>query len=134
MKRTFKQRVLVTLAATLLAVAFGLLAGYWTGRKIALRQAASRLSREVALALDESEALSRDAQFAVVAMNNARNPDCSAEDMQFLHTILYRSYLLKEIGRLHGNRIACPPIWSAHILAPVAQTGLHRRRRCEGLP
>ena len=98
---------LVTLAATLLAVAFGLLAGYWIGRKIALRQAASRLSREVALALDESEDLSSDAHFAVVAMNNARNPDCSAEDMQFLHTILYRSYLLKEIGRLHGNRIAC---------------------------
>jgi sensor c-di-GMP phosphodiesterase-like protein len=107
MKRALRQRVLVTLAATLAAAAFGLLAGYWIGRTIALHLTANRLSREAALALNESEAFARDAHAAAVAMNTARTPDCSVEDMKLLHNILYRSYLLKEIGRLHGNRIAC---------------------------
>jgi sensor c-di-GMP phosphodiesterase-like protein len=107
MKRTLKQRVLITMVATVVAAACGLLAAYWIGREIALQLTASRLSRDAILALDESAEFSRDAHAAVVAMNNARNPDCSSEDLQFLHNILYRSYLLKEIGRLHGNRIAC---------------------------
>jgi sensor c-di-GMP phosphodiesterase-like protein len=107
MKRTLKQRVVVSLIATVVAAACGLLIGYWIGRAITLRLTAGRLSREAALALNESAAFSRDAHAAVVAMNNASNPDCSSEDLQFLHDILYRSYLLKEIGRLHGNRIAC---------------------------
>jgi sensor c-di-GMP phosphodiesterase-like protein len=107
MKRTLKQRVLITMVATMVAAACGFLAAYWIGREIALRLTASKLSGEAVLALDESAEFSRDAHAAVVAMNNARNPDCSSEDLQFLHNILYRSYLLKEIGRLHGNRIAC---------------------------
>jgi sensor c-di-GMP phosphodiesterase-like protein len=107
MKRTLKQRVVVSLIATMAAAACGLLIGYWAGRAITLWLTAGRLSHEAALALDESAAFSRDAHAAVVAMNNARNPDCSTEDLQLLHDILYRSYLLKEIGRLHGNRIAC---------------------------
>ena len=107
MERTLKKRVLVTMVATVFAAACGLLAGYWVGWAITLRLTMGRLSREAALAINESASFSRDAHAALVAMNSARNPDCSSEDLQYLHDILYRSYLLKEIGRLHGNRIAC---------------------------
>ena len=107
MKRSVKQRILMAVAVTVVAALCGILSAYVLGRAIALRLTANRLSREAALALNESAAFSRDAHAAVVAMNNARHPDCSTEDLQFLHNILYHSYLLKEIGRIHGNRIAC---------------------------
>ncbi len=107
MKRTLRQRVRVTLAATLLAAVLGLLAGYWIGWEIAMRLAASRLSHEVIRALKESEAFARDAHAAFDAMHAARNPACSQEDLELLHTLLYHSYLLKEIGRVQENRIAC---------------------------
>jgi len=107
MKRTIKQRVLVTIVATLVLAACGLLAGYWIGREIALRLTAGRLSYVAAGAIGESDMLARDAHTALDAMNASRNPDCAESDMVFLRNLLYHSHLLKEIGRIRDNRIAC---------------------------
>jgi sensor c-di-GMP phosphodiesterase-like protein len=107
MKLALRQRVLVTLAATLVAAAVGLLAGYWAGRTIALRLTASRLSREAALAISEANTYAHDDHAALDAMNTSRYPYCSDEDMEFLHQLLYDSIFLKEIGRIRDNKIAC---------------------------
>jgi len=107
MKRTIRQRVLVTIAATLVSAFCGLLAGYWIGREIALRLAAGRLRNEAALALDRSAAFSRDAHAVFDALRVSSDPACSAQDLELLHDLLYHSNLLKEIGRIRANRIAC---------------------------
>jgi sensor c-di-GMP phosphodiesterase-like protein len=107
MKRALKQRLLVTLAATLVAAALGLLAGYWTGRVIALRLTAGMLSRAAALAVSETNMYAHDAHAALDAMNASRYPYCSGQDMEFLHHLLYGSIFLKEIGHIRDNKIVC---------------------------
>ncbi|MGA3372241.1 MAG: EAL domain-containing protein [Terracidiphilus sp.] len=107
MKRSIKQRALITAAATLVAAAFGLLAGYWIGREIALRLTASKLSREAALAISETETYSHDDHAVLDAMNASSYPYCSVEDIEFLRHLLSHSIFLKEIGRIRDNRIAC---------------------------
>jgi sensor c-di-GMP phosphodiesterase-like protein len=107
MKRILKQRLAVTLCATISMVACGALAGYLVGRAITLQQAAVRLGFEAERAIGESVVYSRDAHAALDAMNASHSPYCSEEDMEFLRNLLYHSLLLKEIGRIHDNRIAC---------------------------
>ena len=69
MKRTLKTRVLVALTATIVSAACGLLAGYWIGRTIILRQTAVKLSHEAARAMSESDMYARDVHGALDAMN-----------------------------------------------------------------
>jgi len=107
MKRNLMQRIDVAVAATVIGALCGLLTGSWIGWKITLQRAATLLAREATFAIKESLAFSRDAHAAFDAMNAARNPDCSDEDIEFLRKLLYNSYLLKEIGRIRDNKIAC---------------------------
>jgi sensor c-di-GMP phosphodiesterase-like protein len=107
MKRTLKQRVVVSLTATVVATTCGLLIGYWIGRAITLRLTAGRLSREAALAISETNTYAHDVHGALDAMNASRYPYCSDKDMKFLHHLLYASTFLKEIGRIRDNKITC---------------------------
>ena len=107
MKRTLRQRLLVTLAATLVAAAFGLLAGYWIGRTIALRLTVRELGHDATGIIGESEMFARDAHAALDTMNASPYPYCSEEDMESLHNLLYHSHFLIEIGRIRDNKIAC---------------------------
>jgi sensor c-di-GMP phosphodiesterase-like protein len=107
MKRSLKTRVLVTLTATLVAAACGALAGYGIGREITLRVAANGLARDAARAIAESDMFARDAHAVLDAMNASRYVYCSEEDMELLRGLLYRSYLLKDVGRIRDNRIVC---------------------------
>jgi len=104
---TVRQRVLVTLGATLLAVACGALAGYWIGRAITLRMVAGKLRHEAVRSIGDSVALSHDAHSVLDAMNSSRGPICTDADMDFLRGLVYRSHFLKELGRIRNNKIAC---------------------------
>ena len=107
MKRNLKQRVVLSLIATVAAAACGLLIGYWIGRAITLRQTAGRLSREAALAISETNTYAHDVHTALDAMNTSRYPYCSGQDMELLHHLLYASTFLKEMGRIRDNKITC---------------------------
>ena len=107
MKRALKQRVVVSLTATVAATACGLLIGYWIGRAITLRLTAGRLSREAARAISESDTYAYDVHAALDAMYVSDYAYCSEQDMEFLHHLLYDSIFLKEIGRIRDNKIAC---------------------------
>jgi sensor c-di-GMP phosphodiesterase-like protein len=107
MKRTLKIRGLMALAATVFAAVCGMLAGYWIGRENTLRLTATGLDHDAARIIGESEVFALDAHAALDAMNASRYPYCSDEDMEFLHSLLYHSHLLKEIGRIRDNKIAC---------------------------
>jgi sensor c-di-GMP phosphodiesterase-like protein len=107
MKRTLKQRIVVSLVATVVAAVCGLLIGYWMGRAITLRQAGGRLSREAARAISETNTYAHDVHAALDAMNASRYIYCSDQDMEFLHHLLYHSTFLKEVGRIRDNKIVC---------------------------
>jgi sensor c-di-GMP phosphodiesterase-like protein len=107
MKRTLKQRVVMTLAATIAAAVCGLLAGYWIGRTIAVRQTAGSLSYYATRAISDSAAFSRDAHAVLDAMNALPAPLCSDKDMATLNELVYHSHYLKEAGRMRDGRIIC---------------------------
>jgi sensor c-di-GMP phosphodiesterase-like protein len=107
MKRTLKKRVLAAVTATIVAALCGLLAGYWIGRPLMLRQAAGRLSYEAARAISEGDTYARDIHDALDAMNASRYASCSEEDMGLLRHLLYTSRFLKELGRIRDNKIVC---------------------------
>jgi sensor c-di-GMP phosphodiesterase-like protein len=107
MKRSLKQRMLITVAATLVAALCGYAVAYWIGYEIALRLSAGRLGREAALAIVETETYARDDHAALDAMNASSIPHCSPEDMDFLHRLLYHLIFVKELGRIRDNRILC---------------------------
>jgi sensor c-di-GMP phosphodiesterase-like protein len=107
MKRTIKQRVVVSLTATVAATACGLLIGYWLGRTITLRLTAGRLGHEAARSISESDTYAGDVHGALDAMYVSGYAFCSEQDMELLSQLLYNSQYLKEIGRIRDNKIAC---------------------------
>jgi sensor c-di-GMP phosphodiesterase-like protein len=107
MERTLRQRLLVTLAATLVATAFGLLVGYWIGRTFTLRVAADRLSQTAKRGIGDNAALSRDAHTVLDAMNTSLASFCSEEDLASIRRLVYNSHFLKEAGRVRNGSIAC---------------------------
>jgi sensor c-di-GMP phosphodiesterase-like protein len=101
------RRVWISAGVILVAALCGALVGYFLGRLLTLRSATDQLSREAAYAIQESVAYSRDAHEVLDAMNAAPKPFCSLADLQYLSRILYSSHFLKEIDRLHNNKILC---------------------------
>jgi sensor c-di-GMP phosphodiesterase-like protein len=105
--RSLKQSVAISLLATLLVALLGVLAGYGIGVLITLRVTETLLDHDASQALSDSVAFSADAHAVLDAMNSAANRDCSDADMDFLLKLFYKSHLMKDIGRIRGNRIRC---------------------------
>jgi len=102
-----KQRVAITLVATIWLAQCGMMLGYLMGRAIGLHLAATELSLSADHALADSVAYSKDAHRVLDAMNAASAPWCGKADLEFLSSLFYKSHLLKEIGRVHEGRIQC---------------------------
>ena len=102
-----KQRVAITLVATVCLALCGMFLGYLMGRTIGLRLAAVDLGLSADHALAESVAYSTDAHRVLDAMNAASTPWCGKADIEFLNTLIYQSHLLKEIGRVRDGKIRC---------------------------
>lgn len=102
-----KQRVAITMVATICLALCGMLLGYLMGRAIGLRLASAELRLSAEHSLGDSVAYSKDAHRVLDAMNAASTPWCSKADIEFLSTLFYKSHLLKEIGRVRNGRILC---------------------------
>jgi sensor c-di-GMP phosphodiesterase-like protein len=120
MMRALKQRVLVTFVATLVAAAFGLLAGYWIGREIALRLTESKLKQYATLTMKEADASSRESRTMLAAMNASTFSYCSEAEIAWFRKLLFQSEYLKEAGRMRGGRIECSATLG-RLAQPVAQ-------------
>jgi len=102
-----KQRVAISLVATVCLAFCGMMFGYLMGRTFALRLAAMELSSAADRYLADGVAYSNDAHAVLDAMNAAKTPWCGKADLEFLSTLFYQSHLLKEIGRVHEGVVQC---------------------------
>jgi sensor c-di-GMP phosphodiesterase-like protein len=102
-----RQRVAVTLCATVALALCGVAGGYAVGRIIALRLTAAKLKLDSAHALSDSVAFSGDAHRALNRMKASKEPACSEADLLFLRQLVFHSLYLKEVGRLHNGGILC---------------------------
>jgi sensor c-di-GMP phosphodiesterase-like protein len=107
MMRTFKQRVLVTLAATLLGGSCGTLVGYLVGCAVALRVAEGSLKTYATKTIREAEASSAESRKLLATMNASQFSFCSDAEIAWFRSLIYKSENLKEAGRIRDGKVEC---------------------------
>jgi sensor c-di-GMP phosphodiesterase-like protein len=114
--RTVHQRILVTLAAAIIAALVGTLTGYLVGRAITLHLAAVRLNREAGEILAEEEAGAAESRAVLATMKASPYPACSDSDISYFRRLIYQSKYLKDGGRMSGGQMQCSTTLSAREL------------------
>jgi sensor c-di-GMP phosphodiesterase-like protein len=107
MMRTFKQRILVTLAATLLAGTCGIVVGYLVGCSVAVRLAEGSLKAYATRAIGEAEAASAESRTLLSTMNASPYSFCSDAEVAWFRNLIYQSENLKEAGRIRDGKVEC---------------------------
>jgi sensor c-di-GMP phosphodiesterase-like protein len=107
MMRTLKQRVLVTLAATLLAGMSGKLLGYLVGCAVAIHIAQGSLESYATRAIDEARIASAESRALLATMNASPYVFCSDAEVAWYRKLIYRSEYLKEAGRMRDGKVEC---------------------------
>jgi sensor c-di-GMP phosphodiesterase-like protein len=104
---TFRQRVLVPMAITVVAASLGTLAGFMLGRTISLRRAEGRLKLYATHILNEAETSATESRTLLAAMNASPYSFCSDAEITYMRKLIFRSIYLKEGGRIRDGAIAC---------------------------
>ncbi|MGA2348884.1 MAG: EAL domain-containing protein [Terracidiphilus sp.] len=107
MGRALKQRFLMTLAATLLVAAVGMLSGYLLGKVLACRLAERKLKEDAALIFVAAENLSAESRAVLATMNASTLPFCSDAEMVYFRSLIFKSQYLRDSGRMADGRILC---------------------------
>ena len=107
MMLNLKQRLLVTLVATLVGAACGTFLGYELGRSITFDRAEIRLVQTADRTMTEADASSRESREVLASMNASPYPFCSDAEIAYFRDMLFQSEYLKEAGRMRGGKIEC---------------------------
>ena len=118
--RTFKQRVQITLAATFVASACGVVSGFLLGRAITLRLTESKLRQHAAQTIEEADRSSLEARTLLATMNASRYPYCSDAEIAYFRMLTFTSEYLSEVGRMKkASSIACCTL--GRLAQPLAE-------------
>jgi len=118
--RTLFQRVVVTLASTLILAAAGVIGGSLLGRAFALRHAEARLDTYADRILMEGVTSSAEARGILAAMNSSTYAFCSESEIEYFRQLIFQSQFLKAAGRMRGGKIECSTT-SGSVLPAEAQ-------------
>ncbi len=110
MKRTLKMRILITLAATLLAASCGVGAGYLLGGGLALRQAKHRIQEDATRLMAEENATLVEAYATIGKMHASPYSYCSADEIGYFRKLIFQTDYLSDAGRMHNGMIDCSSI------------------------
>jgi sensor c-di-GMP phosphodiesterase-like protein len=120
MMRTLRQRVLITLAATLVAAACGVAGGFVLGRAITLRLTGARLRQSAERTIAEADTSSRESRALLNTMNASPYPYCSDAEIAYFRNLIFASEFLKEAGRMRDGKIDCS-VTLGRLDRPIAQ-------------
>ncbi len=107
MQRPLFARFGLTFGVIVLFSGFGLYGGFELGRAVALRHTADRLKAAAEQSLKDSVAYSHDSHTVLDGMLASPYAPCSQADLELLRNLLKEAHLLREVGRIHDDRIAC---------------------------
>lgn len=107
MRHTLKQRVLMTLAATVVAGAFGASGGYLVGRALTLRIAEARLMRDANLVVSQGDSFSDEARAVLSSLKSSPYAFCSDEEISHFRRLIFQSKYLRDAGRIREGTIGC---------------------------
>ncbi|MGA2652386.1 MAG: EAL domain-containing protein [Terracidiphilus sp.] len=102
-----KQRVFVTITATVVAAVCGALAGYLMGVALTLRHAESKLDQYALRIRQEAETSAAEARSILVLFNASPYAYCSDEEIARFRKLIFQSEYLKDGGRMRDGRIDC---------------------------
>jgi len=105
--RILQQRVLVTISATVIAAACGMLAGYAVSRALTLRRAEAKLDQFATRIRNEGEGSSSEARSMLAAFSRSPDPYCSDAGIAHFRKLIFQSEYLKDGGRMREGRIDC---------------------------
>ena len=106
-KRSFKQRILFSLAATLIAVVFGTLAGWIFGRFVTMKLAERRLAQDAIRASAEVDLRLVESRAVLAAMLGSTNSPCSSAELTYFRALIFDAKYLKDAGRMSDGKIEC---------------------------
>jgi len=107
MKHTLKQRVVITLAATAIAAAAGLSAGYLIGRALTIRAAKATLLRDATYVMAQGDAFSSESHAMLNTLNSSPYPYCSEAEVAYFRKLIFQAKYLRDAGRMRGGTIDC---------------------------
>jgi len=105
--RTLKQRVLLTLAVTLVAAACGMLASFLLGSAFAFASAEVKLGQDSVQLLREVGAILNESHAVLKVMNASQDPFCSDAEITTFRKLMFNSQFLRDAGRLRDGKIRC---------------------------
>ncbi len=107
MKHTVKQRVLITVAATAIVAAAGAGAGYLMGRALALKLAATKLTRDATQVIAQGDAFSDESRALLATLNASPYPFCSEAEIAYFRKLVFQASYLRDAGRILDGRLVC---------------------------
>jgi sensor c-di-GMP phosphodiesterase-like protein len=116
MMRTFKQRVVLTLAATFVAALCGMLATFLLGTVVVLESAEGKLGQDGVQLLREVGAILNESHSVLRAMNASQAGFCSDAEIAAFRKLLFTSQFLRDAGRIRNGRIECSAVLGSENL------------------
>ena len=107
MMRTLKQRVLVTLIATIIAAACGVLCGGVLGCYVTLMLTERRLVKSTASSSAKADIRLAESGAVLAAMRGSSYRFCSDAELTYFRALLFEAKYLKDVGRMRDGRIDC---------------------------
>jgi sensor c-di-GMP phosphodiesterase-like protein len=98
-----KKRLLFTSAATIVAAAVGLGAGYFLGIAIAVRVAEIKLNEYANRIVGDWEASSAELRTALAAVGASQLHPCSSAEIGYFRALIFESEFLRDAGRMRGD-------------------------------
>ena len=120
MKHTAKQRVLIIVAVTAIALITGAGAGYLLGHALTLRLAQGKLVRDAAYVVLQGDAFSDESRAMLATLKASSYAFCSEAEIDYFRKLLFRSKYIRDAGRMRNGTLVCSATISRADL-PVEQ-------------
>ncbi len=116
---SLKRRFAFTSAVSIIAAASGTLVGYLLATTIMVRVTESRLERYASRLVADGEASSAELRTVLAAMAASQHPPCSDAEIGYFRALIFESDYLKDVGRMHGGKIACSAVLGHQVNAKM---------------
>jgi sensor c-di-GMP phosphodiesterase-like protein len=107
MIRTFRQRFLIALPATLAAALCGILAGLVIGGVFAIKSTESQLDQHAREMIRQTDAMRVESQAMLSEVNASKYPFCSEAEVTYFRLLIFHSASMRDTGHMIDGRIAC---------------------------
>ena len=102
-----KQRVFVPLLAILVITLGGMLIGSFSARSLVRHVTNEQLGRYADHVLGVSDAASDEAATVLIKIDSSTYQHCSASEIAYFQSLIFKSFYLKDAGHMLLNRIEC---------------------------